>query len=504
MKKRLSIFLILCLLSALPGFAESAVAPNWYEVFVRSWRDSDGDGLGDLNGLREKLDYIEDMGWRGLWLMPVMPSPSYHKYDVTDYKAVDPEYGTLADMRALVAACHERDIEVIVDMPVNHTSTRHPWFIAAAEGLISDVGSPYTDYYNFNRTGGSGYASLGETGWFYEEQFTGGGMPDLNLDNPNVREEIRAIFDFWLNDVGVDGFRLDAVTSYYTGDAGANIAFLAWMKDTCEALKPGAYLVGECWANLNTIADYYASGVDSFFLFPAAQAEGFIAASLRARSNPAEKFAKQYEKVLDAIPDGRLAPFLCNHDTGRTVGLVQGRSNPEIAKFAEGVLGMLGGSVFTYYGEEIGMVGSGDDPNKRLAMYWSDGEMAAQPPGTTSVEYAYPSVAAQQADPGSLLNYVKAVNRARLENPAIADGENAFLLAEGSLCLMRRVVGDEACLIAVNFSSKAAGSVDMEACAIAADLEVGEGAATLEALDSGCRLTLPPYGIAVLRPSDDN
>ena len=492
MKRAILIFLILAMSAA--AFAEPAA--NWYEVFVRSYQDSDGDGLGDLRGLTDRLDYISDMGWRGLWLMPIMPSPSYHKYDVTDYMAVDPEYGTLEDMRALIDAAHARDIQVILDMPFNHTSTRHPWFQAAVEALTGGAESPCVDWYSFNTEGGKGFAPLGDTGYFYEEQFAGGGMPDLNLDNEAVREEIRAIMAFWLDDVGADGFRLDAVTSFYTGDAGKNIEFLSWLKGEAEAIKPGAYLVGECWANLGTIADYYTSGVDSFFLFPAAQAEGFVSASLNARKAPAEKFARNYQKALDAIGEGRLAPFLCNHDTGRTVGLVRGRSNPAVCKFAEGVLGMLGGSVFTYYGEEIGMAGSGDDPNKRLAMYWSDGDMTGQPPGVTSVEYPYPCVEEQLADPASLLNYVKAVNHARLEHPAIADGANTFLLAEDSLCLMRRETADEACLIAVNFSKDAAGEIALDGdYTIACDLEVSADAARIE---NGA-VVLPPYGIAILK-----
>ena len=431
--------------------------------------------------------------------MPVMPSPSYHKYDVTDYRAVDAEYGTLDDMRALAAACRERGIALIVDMPVNHTSTRHPWFIEAARALAAgDTEDPCVGRYHFTREAAAGYTPLAGTPWYYEERFAGGGMPDLNLDDPAVRSEIGSIFDFWLNDVGVDGFRLDAVTSYYTGDIDANIALLGEFEAETEALKPGSLLIGECWENLSTIARYYESGAEGFFLFPAAQAEGFIVASLRARRNPAEKFASGYQKALDAIGEASLVPFLCNHDTGRTVGLVQGRSNPDVCKFAEGVLGMLNGRVFTYYGEEIGMVGSGDDPNKRLAMYWSDDDMTLQPPGATSVEYAYPSVREQWDDPASLLNYVRSVNRARLEYPAIAWGKNRFLLAEGSLCLMSREWNGERCLIAINFSASEAGRFSLEPCRIACDIETGADAATLEAGESGMWLTLPAHGIAVL------
>lgn len=493
MKRILAAVLALMLLSA--ALAEGV--SNWYEVFVRAYQDSDGDGLGDLNGLRARLDYIEDMGWRGLWLMPIMPSPSYHKYDVTDYCAVDPEYGTLDDMRALVADCHARGISVIIDLPINHTSTQHPWFRAACEAIrAGDPENGAVGFYCFhsNQPAGNGFTALEGTDWVYEERFAGGGMPDLNLDSPVVWDEIEAIMAFWLNDVGVDGFRLDAVTSYFTGDTEKNVAFLRALKQAAEALKPGSFLVGECWANLNTIAAYYESGVDSFFLFPAAQAEGFVAKALLARSKGAEKFASGYRKVLDAIPEGRLAPFLCNHDTGRTVGLVRGRSNPAIAKFAEGALGMLGGGVFTYYGEEIGMVGSGDDPNKRLPMYWADGDMTDVPPGVTSVEYPYPSVEAQLTDAGSLLNYVKAVNAARLENPLIADGANEVLLAEGDVLVMRRAKDGEAMLIAMNFSAKESRDVPLDARRILFDLETGDGAAAFE----GDTLTLPPYAIVGL------
>lgn len=496
--KRIAI-LALALLLAVSAAAEGVC--NWYEVFVRSYQDSDGDGIGDLNGLRARLDYIEDMGWRGLWLMPVMPSPSYHKYDVTDYCAVDPEYGTLDDIRALAEDCRARGISVIVDLPVNHTSTQHPWFRAACEAIrAGDPENAAVGFYCFHsgQPAGNGFTALEGTDWTYEERFAGGGMPDLNLDSPAVLDGIRDVMDFWLNDVGVDGFRLDAVTSYFTGDTAKNVALLRWLKQTAESLKPGSFLVGECWANLSTIAEYYDSGVDSFFLFPAAQAEGFVAKSLLARKARAEKFASGWQKVLDAIPEGRLAPFLCNHDTGRTIGLVRGRSNPDIAKFAEGALGMLGGGVFTYYGEEVGMAGSGDDPNKRLAMPWSEGDMTAQPPGATTIEYPYPGVEAQQADPASLLNYVRAVNHARLENPLIADGENETLLSEGDLLVMRRSKDGESLLVAMNFSPTQALTLPVAARAIRFDLETGDATAALEETADGRTLTLPPYAIVGL------
>ena len=132
MKHRLCL-LLTALLLALPfaALASETDGANWYEVFVYSYQDSDGNGIGDLNGLRQRLDYIDDMGFDGIWLMPIMPSPSYHKYDVTDYYQVDPLYGTLDDFKALTAECHERGIRLIIDLPINHTSSQHPWFLEA-------------------------------------------------------------------------------------------------------------------------------------------------------------------------------------------------------------------------------------------------------------------------------------------------------------------------------------------------------------------------------------
>jgi len=493
----LAVVILMCL--TFPAGGEDArnmsLNNNWYEIFVRSFQDSNNDGIGDLQGVISRLDYLQDMGYNGLWLMPVMPSPSYHKYNVTDYLNIDPEYGSLADMRQLTDAVHERGMKLIIDLAINHTGLGHPWFVQASEALHSGKKSAFIDYYNFRQERSDKWIPLGNTGWFYEEQFAGGGMPDLNLDNPDVRTQLSLILDFWLNVMDIDGFRLDAVTSYYTGDHDRNVEFLHWIKEECERLKPGSYLVGECWENLGTIARYYQSGVDSFFLFPGSQAEGFIASSLRGRSKRAEKFVSRYQQVLEAIPDGVLAPFLGNHDTGRTIGSVQGRKNTAIAKFAEGVLNMMQGNVFTYYGEEIGMVGSGVDPNKRLAMYWNDGDMTEQPPGITAVEYAYPPADVQLADPGSLLNYCRKLNRVRNAYPMIANGENTFIYVSGDVLLMERVLDGRSCLIAMNFSPKTEESCPVrEDTVIGMDIETGAGSAVL----TEGTLHLPPYAIVIL------
>ena len=513
MKKRLwSVILVLALCLVTFVQAEEAQESEkvregcWYEVFVYSYSDSDGDGIGDLKGLENKLDYIEYMGYDGLWLMPVMPSPSYHKYDVTDYMNVDEQYGTLDDMRSLVNACHERGIRIIIDLVVNHTSTRHPWFTRACASVkMGNTANKYVSYYNFTRTDANKYTNLQGTGWYYEEQFQGGNMPDLNLDNPEVRSEIQNIMRFWLSDINIDGFRLDACTSFYQTREG-DIEFLTWLTRAAKEIKPDCYLVGETWTSLPVIAEYCKSGIDSCFLFPASQAEGYIVSAIRS-SKGGESYLKNLLLAESAIPEGILAPFLCNHDTGRTVGLISARSYPEKAKFAEGILNMYPGSVFTYYGEEIGMVGSSNDPNKRIAMNWSEGERTSPPPGATTFEYPYPGVYEQMEDESSLLNYCREINRIKHENPVIMQGRTVDGNAEGSLCVLRRESETDACVIAINFDPYEAVSFDCPGSLAFKDelSATGEKAAVVQDVEASVtHVTLPAYGIVILKPAFDD
>ena len=492
----------LLLLTLTPAWAETKRIDTWYEIFPRSYRDSDGDGLGDLQGIMEKLDYISGMGYTGIWLMPVMASPSYHKYDVMDYCSIDPEYGTMEDLRQLTRACHARDIRLILDLPLNHTSTRHPWFIQACDALkAGDVDCPYVDYYVFTDQNGGSMVPLDDSGWYYEERFAGGNMPDLNLASEAVRGEIASILAFYLQYVGVDGFRLDAVTSYFAGKDD-NIAFLRWLKETCEQLKPGSFLVGECWKGLNDIADYYASGVDAFFLFPVSQAEGSVCRALRAR-RPGEMFVSEMDRLYEALPDVLWAPFLSNHDTGRTVGSLQARQNLPRAKFAEAVLQLMGGASFTYYGEEIGMVGAGADPNKRLPMLWGDGRETELPPGTDRVEYAYPSVEEQEADPNSLLNYCRAVNALRKAHPEIAGGANRWVYAGDYAVIAERSEDGVSCLVAMNFSGSKTQTLTLDGLYTLSDeVETGKEHADVLWQRGKTVLKLPPYAVCVLKAAE--
>ncbi|HBP39042.1 MAG TPA: alpha amylase [Clostridiales bacterium] len=402
---------------------------NYYEIFVRSYYDSDGDLLGDLAGVTAKLDYIAaDLGADGIWLMPVMPSPTYHKYDVTDYYSIDPAYGTLADFDQLIAEAHDREIKVIIDLVLNHTSNLHPWFAAAVDALWAGTGSPYIDYYNFTTEDrGEGYSLITDQ-YYYECRFVTG-MPDLNLDSADLRSEILKIARFWL-DRGVDGFRLDAVTSFYTGNSDRNIAFLAWFNDQVKAYRPDAYLIGEAWADGGTIAGYYASGIDSFFNFPYSSATGYLAQVIVDQNGAgfAESVASWNKQIAAQNPAAQDAFFLSNHDQARSAGFLMRSLQKE--KLAAALYLLTPGNPFIYYGEELGMNGSGIDENKRLPMYWSAADrtgITGAPPNATQTVEGIAGADVQAKDKSSLLNAYKNILAVKGRHPGIARGTPASL-----------------------------------------------------------------------------
>ena len=487
------------------------VYPSVYEVFVGSFYDADGDGTGDLNGVTQKLDYIHDLGFRGIWLMPVAPSPTYHKYDVADYTDIDPAYGTREDFRTLAAACRERRMQVIVDLVLNHTSVQHPWFQTAAaylhdlpEGAEPDPQAcPYVDYYRFTRQAQGGYAQLADSGWYYEARFWEG-MPDLNLDSDAVRREIREIMRYWLNE-GADGFRLDAVTSYYTGNADKNIEFLSFVNQTAKELDPDCYIVCEGWDSQKVYARYYASGVDSMFDFAFADASGIIAGTLLGQYT-ARDFGNMLEKEWQLYesygPQAVNAPFYTNHDMGRSAGYYA-TDEGDRTKLAQAMNLLAGGKAFLYYGEEIGMKGAGRDENKRAPMYWSDDPQAAgmtkAPPGMDNVQMKFPSLAEQEKDPYSILNYIREVMRIRNALPVITSGRTWVHqdLTTDDVCVLIREDGVHApALVVYNISPETqtihTGSTEFHHL---------KGVLTVSAEPVGFRddtLTLPPWGTAVL------
>lgn len=447
---------------------------TYYEVFVYSFCDSDGDGVGDLQGLISKLDYINDgndatdtdLGCSGIWLMPVHPSPTYHKYDVTDYYAIDEEYGTLEDFQTLLAECDRRGVKVIMDLVLNHSSSQNPWFVEACEYLRGLNGAepdaaqcPYFEYYHFSKEQGGGYYQVEGTDWYYEAQFWSE-MPDLNLDCEALREEIANITEYWL-DMGVGGFRLDAVKEYYSGAPQANIDFLAWLTDTVKSQKEDAYLVGEAWLDMADYAQYYGSGIDSIFDFAFADKDGIISKVLNGSS--AAKYGAAIASLDETFgtynADYIDAPFYTNHDMGRSAGYYAGDNSAAQTKMAGAMNLFMGGSAFLYYGEELGMKGSGKDENKRAPMYWSmnpDAEgMCDGPADMEDVKMKFESFEEQEKDDTSVYHYYKKVIKIRNQNPEIARGKAEYVLVgdflaedtKESVCAIKKTYGDSELLL---------------------------------------------------------
>ncbi|MEA5013363.1 MAG: alpha-amylase family glycosyl hydrolase [Candidatus Limiplasma sp.] len=445
MKKMLSLLCALCLSPTLAAHAQ-AQPRDYYEIFVASYYDADADGCGDLRGIAQKLPELMDLGISGLWLMPVHPSPSYHKYDVTDYYAIDPAYGTLEDFRALGAALRERDIALLLDLVVNHTSSQHLWFQKALAGE-----QPYRDYYHFFNEPGAGRHALPD-GTYYEGVFSPD-MPDLNLANPAVFEEVASIADFWLRQ-GATGFRLDAVLHYEENDAAFNNAFVKKLKERF----PQAYFVGEVWADAGTVTRYYESGIDSLLNYPFATQDGAIVKAIKAGSGAglAGKIAAWQETVRSVNPAALDAPFLSGHDNGRSAGyFVQ---NLGQQKLAAAVYLFMPGCPFLYYGEELGMTGSGRDENKRLPYLWSATDstgMTKPPVQADQAQRLIQGYAQQREDPDSLLSAYRALLKAKKRHPALYTGRvTALDLGSPALCAYTASQGEDSVTVVHNFAGE--------------------------------------------------
>lgn len=468
MRRRLSLLLACCLLPLLAG-ASALPRGAAYEIFVSSFYDSDGDGTGDLPGIMEKMPYLASLSIGALWLTPIHPSPSYHRYDVTDYKAVDPALGRLSDFAALCELAAEHDIKVILDLVINHSSSQHPWFLSAIKSLplppcgqepcrhkaLCRAHNPYVAYYNFSQGTGQ-HPVPGAEGWFYQSSF-GHHMPDFNLDSPALREELLSVADFWL-DQGAGGFRLDAVLHFYEENIQKNTAFLRWFRDSVKAINPSAYLVAEAWKDAGTILALYESGVDGFFNFPFSGADGQIAKALRDKNGPSlARKAAQWQNSILALGTGAAdAPFLSNHDTGRSAGFL--RMDKARMKQAAALYLMLPGVPFVYYGEEIGMTGSGRDENKRLPMLWSltdPAGMANLPREADQAQRLKEGVDRQAQDPGSLLAFYRHILALRRAHPALTSGHlEALDLGHEALLAYRATAGEESALVIQNLSDE--------------------------------------------------
>jgi glycosidase len=465
-----------------------AVGPGltWYQVFVYSFYDSDGDGIGDLNGVTERLDYIQSMGFDGIWLSPIHPSSTYHKYNVRDYFAIDPQYGTMEDFDALIEACDARGLRVLLDLVINHTDLNHPWFTERPE------------FYNIADERGHGNWEQLPDGRWYECQFWGQ-MPDLNLQSGEVRAELEKIFAFWL-ERGIYGFRLDAVKDYSSGHIEDNIEILQWLNGAVKNIKPDAYLVGEVWDTTDSLYRYYDSGVDSFFSFPFAGANGRIAALLlqadASIDNYLQSTAAAFEAAKIRNPGATNAPFFTNHDMARAAGFLRRDSN--LIKTAWGLSLTQPGDAFVYYGEELGMSGPGKDENKRAPMFWTDEENAAGmtsgPPDMDEVTHGFPPAVEQAGNPSSIYTYIKNAVLLRDKYPQIGRGSFEVIPAGGGVKTgaVLRAWQDSEIIVAYNVSNESAA---LTLPGVLQDYLSATGESPRQQGDS---LTLPGYCIAVL------
>lgn len=419
---------------------------TFYQVFVGSFSDGNGDGIGDLRGLINRLDYLNDgdinsgksLGVQGIWLSPIFSSPTYHKYDAKDYYKIDWRFGEEKDLVELAEKCEERNIKLILDLAINHTSNQHEWFVKFNEARMNgDTENKYYDYYSCVTTaekqGGIRYQKIAGVDCWYECNFDSA-MPELNYDNPEVREEMLNVAKYYL-DLGIDGFRFDAVKYIYYGNTAKSVEFWEWYMDELRSEYPDIYCVGECWSGETEIIEYL--GAMNCFNFAMAQAEGVVAKAARGNTSISQyvNYIEKYQdKVLNKNPDGMVMPFLSNHDMDRIAGAFVTENH---MRMAANLYILCSGSPVIYYGEEIGMRGSrgseNTDANRRLAMLWGDKDIIRDPVGST-----YPkknqintTVAEQIEDENSLYNYYCRLIAIRHKYPAIARGDyNAVTSSE--------------------------------------------------------------------------
>ncbi len=439
----------------------------FYQVFVRSFFDSDGDGIGDFRGLIQKLDYLNDgdpqtnhdLGVNAVWLMPIHPSPSYHGYDVTDYYNTNPDYGTLEEFKEFIQEAHQRGIRVIIDLVINHTSTQHAWFQQAL-----DPQSPYHDYYiwqdedpGYSGPEGQKVWHRASNGKYYYALFWDQ-MPDLNLQNPAVTREIYQISRFWLEDVGVDGFRLDAAKHLIEEGSEQENTDLThqWLADFYryyKSLNPHAMTVGEVWSNSFDAVRYVRNQeLDVVFNFDLARS---ILSNVNNRNAASLSNTLTFEPRL--FPMGSMGIFLTNHDQDRVMTVLM--DDESKARIAAAVYLTSPGVPFIYYGEEIGLTGQGDHRNIRTPMHWSAEHMAGFTSGTgwslPKMDYPKKNVQNQLEDPNSLLRFYINLLKIRAQSEALRSGLLYPLSSTStSILAFARVSQNEQVMMIINMSQQ--------------------------------------------------
>jgi len=468
----------------------------FYEVFVRSFKDSDGDGKGDLQGLMDKLDYLNDgdpsthadLGVTAIWLMPIQQSPSYHGYDVTDYRTVEQDYGTNQDFINFIDEAHNRGIKVIIDYVMNHTSLQHPWFVSSTNPM-----STKRNWYSWQNPAPTVTGPWGQQVWHSNSgsNYYGifwSGMPDLNYTTQEVKDEMFDVARFWLEDMNVDGFRLDAV-KYILEDGNTledtpeTIDFWREFRTYYKSVDANAFAVGEAWTTTDKVAPYVNNnGLDYCFEFDLASA---IVSTANTGSVTALK--TKVDEVMATYPFLQFGSFLTNHDMNRA--MTQLSNSTAKANLAAELLLTLPGVPYIYYGEEIGMTGSGADENKRTPLQWNNtsqsGFTTGAPWRAVNSDYLTKNIESQQVDPASLWNNYRKLIALRNNQSALRKGDyKPVVSTSSSVISFLRQYTTENIIVATNASSSAVSNVQLSMTSSA----ITPGTYTLVELQGGTQI----------------
>lgn len=473
MKKIIGLILLGNLVS-LMGFSQTKWWNNEtaYEIFVRSFYDSNGDGIGDFNGMTQKLNYLKDenagskndLGVGLVWLMPINASPSYHGYDVTNYLSVNPQYGSDIDFKNMLMSAHQLGIKVIMDLVINHSSDKHPWFIKSASN-----DSFYRNFYRWETSPSSQTGPWGQQLWYpkngsnYYALFWSG-MPDLNYNYQPVKDSIFAAAKYWIKDMGVDGFRLDAAMYLYEeGTTLKNhpktVSFWKEFNDSCKSWNSNSLLVGEVWDTPENIA-LYTDKLDLCFDFNLAEANMSAANS----GNPYDsRIAINTGKTI--FKPNQFASFLTNHDQNRVIDVFNANLNKN--KVAASLLLTQGGVPFIYYGEEIAMKGSKPDENIRRPMQWTNGLNGGFTSGTPwralNSNYTTFNLASLQLDENSIWHHYKKLIEIRKQQPILRTGTHKNIIStEYAVHSYQRSLNGKDVLVLVNTSPIGLSNVQMD------------------------------------------
>ncbi|HUI74689.1 MAG TPA: alpha-glucosidase [Candidatus Acidoferrum sp.] len=524
----------------------------FYEVYPRSFADSDNNGIGDLRGITSKLDYLKELGVNAIWITPCFPSPQVDfGYDVSDYEAIDPMYGTLADFDKLVAEAKKRGIRVILDFVVNHTSDQHKWFINSKSSRTAEKRAWYIwrDGKGPGQPPNNWLSTFGTAAWtldpktnqyyyhyFYPQQ------PDLNWRNPAVEKAMLDVTRFWYKR-GVAGFRLDAVDTLYEdpnltddpevegtdrfGRPSLDEKYNKKLPEVHDAMRKlrsvadeyGAVLIGETWTtDVSELKDYYGAKNDELQMPMDLLMTGFQGLH-----------ADEYRKHLAAVNAAGHWPtyVITNHDIVRSYTRYgDGKHNDDIAKMMAAFYMTLRGSVIMYYGEEIGM--ENNDPKRRedvqdpegkigwpkeigrdgerTPMQWTDGVNAgfskAKPWLPVPESAKTHNVSSEMKDPNSMLSFYRQLLAMRHTEAALRDGEYISLNdSDAKVLTYLRKYKDEAILVVVNMSaSEQKARIDLSAAGIAAPkLSVMLTSFHEAPRTSGRELTMEPYSAFIAK-----